>query len=84
MTRAVVDGYDFSRFATVVDVGGSRGVLLGALLARHPRMQGVLFDQPHVVDGLPGTDRLQVVGGSFFDAVPAGGDAYVLKMIMHD
>ncbi len=84
VTRAVLDGYDFSRFATVVDVGGSRGALLEALLARHAAMRGVLFDQPHVVDGLPGTERLAVVAGSFFDAVPSGGDAYVLKMIIHD
>src|SRR3954451_24469723 len=41
VTRAVVEGYDFSRYATVVDVGGSRGALLEALLARHPMMRGV-------------------------------------------
>lgn len=84
VTRAVVQSYDFSRCATVVDVGGSRGVLLEALLAVHPGMRGILFDQPHVVDGVPSSDRLQVVGGSFFESVPGGGDAYVLKMIIHD
>jgi hypothetical protein len=32
-----------------VDVGGGRGALLAAILARWPSIQGVLFDQPHVV-----------------------------------
>ena len=84
ITQAVLAAYDFSRFATVVDVGGSRGILLRALLNRHPTMRGVLFDQPHVVEAVAGGERLEVAGGSFFDAVPAGGDAYVLKMIIHD
>jgi hypothetical protein len=44
----------------------------------------VLFDQPHVVDGVDLGDRGRVVAGSFFDAVPDGGDAYVLKAIIHD
>ena len=47
-------------------------------------MRGVLFDQPHVVDGAVVGERCEVVAGSFFDAVPAGADAYVLKAILHD
>ena len=47
-------------------------------------MRGVLFDQPQVVEGLAGGERLEVASGSFFEEVPAGGDAYVLKMIIHD
>ncbi len=84
ITQAVLAAYDFSRFATVVDVGGSRGILLRALLDRYPNMRGVLFDQPQVVEGLAGGERLEVASGSFFEEVPAGGDAYVLKMIIHD
>ena len=64
--------YDFGRFATVVDVGGGRGAFLGAILEAHPGMRGVLFDQPHVVAGAIVGERCEVVGGSFFDAVPAG------------
>lgn len=89
---SVLDAYDFGSFGTVVDVGGSRGVLLAALLTRFPEMQGVLFDLPHVVAGADEVlaragvaDRCRVVGGSFFDdALPEGGDAYVLKAIVHD
>ena len=49
VARAVVDAYDFGRFTTVVDVGGGRGALLAAILARHPHLHGVLVDQPDVV-----------------------------------
>jgi hypothetical protein len=89
--RHLLDAYDFGGFGVVVDVGGGHGALLAALLAEHPQMRGVVFDQPHVVAGAPAVleaagvaDRCEVVGGSFFDAVPAGADAYVLKAILHD
>jgi hypothetical protein len=87
----VVDAYDFGRFGTVVDVGGGRGMLLAAVLARYPSVNGVLFDQPAVVAGAHEllsaagvSQRCRVVGGSFFDAVPEGGDAYLLKSVIHD
>jgi hypothetical protein len=90
-SRAVLEAYDFSRFGTVVDVGGGQGALLAAILAAHPAMRGVLFDLPHVVGPVDGVlaeagvaERCTVVGGSFFEAVPEGGDAYVLRAILHD
>ena len=76
--------YDFGRFATVVDVGGGRGGFLTAILEAHPGMHGVLFDQPHVVEGAILGERGEVVGGSFFDVVPPGADAYVMKAVLHD
>jgi hypothetical protein len=76
--------YDFGRFATVVDVGGGRGAFLTAILEAHPGMHGVLFDQPHVVEGAILGERGEVVGGSFFDVVPPGADAYVMKAVLHD
>jgi hypothetical protein len=87
----IVDAYDFARFGTVVDVGGNGGALLAAILQAHPGVHGILFDLPHVVAGAGPVlaeagvaDRCVVVGGSFFDSVPAGGDAYVLKYVIHD
>ena len=87
----VVDAFDFSRFATIVDVGGGHGQLLAAILAATPGARGILFDQPDVVEGAGETlraagvaDRVEIVGGSFFDSVPAGADAYVMKSILHD
>jgi hypothetical protein len=82
--RHVLAAYDFGRFASVVDVGGGRGAFLGAILEANPGTHGVLFDQPHVVEGADPGERCEVVAGSFFEAVPAGADAYVLKAILHD
>lgn len=75
----------------VVDVGGGNGALLIELLRRHPSLRGIVFDLPAVVAeattriGEAGfSDRLEAVGGSFFESVPDGGDAYVLAKILHD
>ena len=88
---AILDAYDFGRFGTVVDVAGGNGTLLAALLAAHPQMRGILLDQEHVVSGAQPVlqaagvlDRCEVLAGSFFSSVPEGGDAYVLKSIIHD
>lgn len=86
---AVLDVFDFGRFREVVDVAGGRGALLAAILTKHDTVRGVLFDQPDVV-ARAGTlldrfgDRCHAVGGSFFERVPAGADAYLLKSILHD
>jgi hypothetical protein len=88
---ALVEAFDFSRFRTLVDVGGGNGALLASVLASQPALEGVLFDQPHVASGAGPVleaagvaDRCRVESGSFFEAVPAGGDAYLLKWIIHD
>jgi len=90
-TRAVLAAYDFSSFATVADVGGGHGAFLAAILQAHPSITGVLFDQPHVVAGAgpyleaAGVgERCRVVAGSFFDRIPEGADAHVLKSVIHD
>jgi C-methyltransferase len=87
----VVAGYDFSAYPTIVDVGGGHGPLLAAILAGAPASRGVLYDLPRVVANAPSlfrehkvADRVRIAEGSFFDSVPAGGDAYILKNIMHD
>jgi hypothetical protein len=86
---AVLDAYDFARFRSVVDVAGGRGALLASILARHETIRGVLFDQPAVVANAGELldrfgERCSVVGGSFFESVPSGADAYLLKAILHD
>lgn len=87
----LVDAYDFTPYHTIIDVAGGHGRLLAAILASTPNAHGVLFDLPHVVaeaspllDKLGVAQRVRLVEGSFFDAVPSGGDAYVLKHIVHD
>jgi hypothetical protein len=86
-----LQAYDFGRFQRIVDVGGAHGALIAAILARHPHVRGVLFDQPHVVAGAAEVlsaagvaERCEVVGGSFFEEVPSGADAYILKSVLHD
>jgi hypothetical protein len=66
----------------VIDLGGGTGAMLSELLRRHPRLRGVLFDLPEVVEQATVPERCEVVAGSFFDTVPEG-DAYVLSRILH-
>jgi len=87
---AVVVAYDFSRFERIVDVGGGHGGLLHAILSANPRLRGVLADQPAVVAGATTlrrgslANRCEIAGGDFFISVPEGGDAYIMKWIIHD
>lgn len=80
--------YDFSRFRTVVDVGGGRGFLLATILKSYPNLTGILFDLPSVVEGASefiqaeGLDeRCQVIGGDYSVEFPEGGDLYIFKRI---
>ncbi|QJB36418.1 methyltransferase [Chitinophaga oryzae] len=92
LSPAILDKYDFSVFKTIIDVGGSNGSLLSAILKRTPGPSGIVFDVPYVVEqtaALLAADpllrhRCSAVSGNFFEQVPAGGDAYLLKMIIHD
>jgi DNA-binding Lrp family transcriptional regulator len=87
----IVAAYDFTPYRTIVDVGGGHGRVLSAILAASPSSRGVLYDLPEVVAGAPellrkhgAAERVEIVGGSFFDSVPAGGDMYILKNVIHD
>jgi hypothetical protein len=88
---AVLNAYDFSAFGVVADVGGGNGSLMTEILKKHTGMKGILFDLPHVIErakeriraaGLLG--RCRLAPGSFFEAVPEGADAYVMRHIIHD
>jgi hypothetical protein len=88
---AILASYDFSGIRRLVDVGGGNGALLTAVLRSYPALSGVLVDLPHVIErAIPRlraagvADRCEVVVGDFFEGVPAGGDAYLLKHILHD
>jgi ubiquinone/menaquinone biosynthesis C-methylase UbiE len=88
----VAAAYDFSGVGHVVDVGGGIGSMLAAALSAAPETTtGTLFDLPHVIveareslAASPIADRFSYAEGSFFDGVPAGGDAYILSHILHD
>ena len=90
-TAALLSTYDFARYGTIADVGGGTGALLGAILQRCPHSKGILFDLEHVVAGARPeleragvADRCAIVPGSFFETVPPGADAYIMKSILHD
>lgn len=84
----IVANYDFSSIHTLVDVGGGHGKLLAYILESNPNLQGILYDLPAVVTGasqhLDQFVRASVASGSFFESVPRGGDAYMMKHILHD
>ena len=83
------DLFDGAR--TVVDVGGGDGKLLAQTLSRHPELHGVLVELPEAAARAAGLlaeagvlDRVRIVAGSFFDHVPADGDVYVLRRVLHN
>ena len=87
----VLDAYDLSELSVVADIGGGNGSQLTMVLQKHKNVTGILFDLPHVVDrakeqlekaGL--SDRCKVVGGNFFESVPEGADAYMMRHVIHD
>jgi len=87
----VLDQYPFSDFNCVADIGSGQGHVLRRILQDHPHVRGIAFDLPQVAEvsrqafaeaGL--ADRVEVVGGSFFESVPSGADAYVIGHILHD
>jgi O-methyltransferase domain/Dimerisation domain len=88
--KAVVKAYSFAGIETLVDVAGGHGRLLNGILDANPALRGVLFDLPHVISGaresLPASsvaERIQFATGDFFVRVPEGGDAYIMKHIIH-
>jgi ubiquinone/menaquinone biosynthesis C-methylase UbiE len=90
-TAAVVEAYDFSGIKTLIDIAGGHGRLLTEILEANPSLRGVLFDLPHVIAGARESvaatsvsDRFEFATGDFFVSVPAGGDAYIMKHIIHD
>lgn len=91
VSAAVVEAYDFSRFPVIADVGGGRGALLAAILRATPEARGLVCDQPEVAAGALATmeaeglsGRCDFAGIDFFETVPEGADAHVLKWIIHD
>jgi O-methyltransferase/methyltransferase family protein len=88
---AVLEAYDFSGINTLVDIAGGHGAVLSAILKKYSSMKGILFDLDHVIAGANArleaegvADRVKTATGDFFKAVPAGGDAYLMKHIIHD
>jgi hypothetical protein len=84
MAAAVTAAYDWSQFRVIADIGGGIGGQLSAILAAHPTCRGILFDLPEGLSGAAPHERIEVVSGNFFESVPSGADAYILRSIVHD
>ncbi|HEY5844707.1 MAG TPA: methyltransferase [Mycobacterium sp.] len=88
---AIVSSHDFGRYHKIVDVGDGRGAILASILHRHPDVFGVLQDSRQVIDNtepvfdeLVAANRATKMASDFFQSLPTGGDAYALKLIVHD
>jgi hypothetical protein len=91
LAPAIVDAYDFGRFRQIVDVAGGHGYLLAAILRAYAGPYGLVYELPHVIEGTRRwlkrsglNGRCDAVAGDFFQFLPAGADAYLLKSIIHD
>jgi len=87
----IVAAYDFNWIDRMADIGGGHGYLLASILKSNPQMHGVVYDLPEVVFGGAGKShfngckgRVEFEAGSFFERVPSGCDAYIMKFILHD
>jgi hypothetical protein len=90
-TGAMLRAVDFTGISVLADLGGGNGSVLIAVLQKYPALRSILFDLPGVAERAKANvraaglaDRCQVVGGSFFEAVPTGADAYLMRHIIHD
>ena len=88
---AILATYDFSGAATIADIAGGVGHLLGAVLQKHANARGVLFEIPQVLASAPAmldsygvSDRVELVAGDFVESIPVAADIYMLKHIIHD
>jgi hypothetical protein len=89
---SVAAGYDFGKWGSLMDVGGGNGMLLATIMAVHPDLQGVLADQPHVLERASQHKcwqpdllrRVRFEAMDFFQAIHSGCRAYLMKNIIHD
>ncbi len=88
---AVINAYDFYNASVVIDIGGSQGTLISSLLRENPHLSGIVFDLPLVIEkakpdltSSAKDSKISYVGGNFFIDVPAGGDIYLLKSVLHN
>jgi hypothetical protein len=90
-TEAMLDAYSFSDIESLADIGGGNGSLLAAVLQRYPHLRGILYDLGHVTERAQAAiqklglqQRCSVVEGDFFQSVPEGAEAYLLRHVIHD
>jgi hypothetical protein len=88
--KSALSSYNFGQYGTIYDIGGGYGHFIQAILSKYSHSKGMIFDVSEVIDSIPkrnpqiDTNRCQLCAGDFFDAIPKGGDAYLLKSVLHD
>lgn len=90
-SKAVLDAYDFGWVRTLCDVGGGNGSMALAILGRYPQARGIVADLPYIeaqardkIRDAGLADRCRFEAADFFEGVPAGADAHILKFVLHD
>ncbi|HWZ59276.1 MAG TPA: methyltransferase [Gemmatimonadaceae bacterium] len=84
MTPAVTAAYDWTQFPVIADIGGGIGTQLVSILEVSPASHGILFERADIDVVSIAHDRMFVTQGNFFESVPTGADAYLLRWILHD
>src|SRR4051794_35119210 len=91
VTPDVLRAYDFGRITHLMDVGGGSGELIGAIAKQYPHIRGTVFDLPRCAESATShlnhmgvSDRTKFLPGDFFQTVPTGADAIIMKSIIHD
>lgn len=91
LISAILDNYDFSPISQMVDVGNGHNLLMAEILKANPTMKGVLCNcsplverVQHLLKAKGVAERCELVGESFSEAAPRGGDAYLIQCLSHD
>ena len=84
MTPAVTAAYEWGQFPVIADIGGGIGSQLVSILDVFPASEGILLDQAHLRGESIRHDRVEPISGDFYESVPTGADAYLLRWILHD
>jgi ubiquinone/menaquinone biosynthesis C-methylase UbiE len=91
VAQSIAVSYPFNKMNKICDVGGGAGIVLAAILMRHPHMHGILFDSESMLSEAKSYlsaygvfDRVELTAGNFFESIPRGADAYILKTVLHN
>ncbi len=87
----ILNAYEFSKFPLIIDLGGGEGFLLANILRENAGCRGILFDTNVALEKASEMfamhkveSRTEIVSGDFFNSIPAFGDLYILKNIIHN
>ncbi len=77
----ILDKLDLSGADSVLDIGGGKGQLVSRISKRAASGQAIVFDQPHVIQGVT---EVASISGDFFESIPEGFSVYLMKSVLHD